>query len=319
MEFEILEQEFAKYNNVNGCVAVNTGTAALHVALEALQLPPNSEVIIPQYTMIATAWAVYYSRLTPRFVDCETDLLININQIENEINSNTKVIMITHVYGRVVNMDAIMKIANKYNLRVIEDAAEAHGCMWNNKKVGSYDIGCFSFYRNKIIHGEEGGAVISNDLDYLNIVKDMKSMSFGTKHDYSHQTIGFNYRMTNSQAQLILNSLYNVDTNIKIRRENQKIYNSMIDPIYHMPDCDVPWVYDIHVPNNNIVRKLNSLGIAARYGFKPVSISSPFNSNINTTNSLKLSKHIMYLPVGPNENISYNINMLNKILHENNL
>lgn len=295
--FEQLESKFSKFIETSGCVTVNTGTSALHIALEALQLPIGSEVIVPQYTMIATAWAVYYARLKPIFIDCDDSLLIDISQIEQNITTKTKVIMVTHVYGRVVNMDKIMSIAKKYNLRVIEDAAEAHGCDWKNKKVGSYDIGCFSFYKNKIICGEEGGAVTSNDINFLEIVRDMKSMSFGNYHNYTHDRIGFNYRMTNSQASLILNSLKCVETNILIRKENELIYNKLISNQYHMPKRNIPWVYDVKVPDNSIVDILKQKNIQARYGFKPASINSPFNLYENINKSYVFSKQIMYLPV----------------------
>ena len=314
MQFETLESEFAKYIGTKGCVTVNTGTAALHVALEALRLPEDSEVIVPQYTMIATAWAVHYARLKPIFIDCDNSLLIDIDKLERHINPRTEVIMVTHIYGRVVNMDEVMDIAKRYRLRVIEDAAEAHGCEWEGKKVGSFDIGCFSFYRNKIICGEEGGAVTSNDLEFLDTVRDMKCMSFGKNHDYNHSRIGFNYRMTNSQAELILDSLSDVENNIKIRRDNAKLYDSLIDRKYHMPKRDIPWVYDIKVPDNIIVDKLKEQGIAARYGFKPCSINAPFNKWTNLSNSFEMSKQIMYLPVGPNENISYIVKELEKFL-----
>lgn len=314
MEFEALENKFSEYIGTKGCVAVNTGTAALHVALEALQLPKNSEIIVPQYTMIATAWAVYYARLKPIFVDCDNSLLIDIKKLEDAITSKTKVIMLTHIYGRVVNMDRIMELANKYNLRVIEDAAEAHGCKWNGKMVGGYDIGCFSFYRNKIICGEEGGAIVSNDLNYLEIVRDMKCMSFGTKHNYMHGMIGFNYRMTNGQASKILKSLEEVNKNIEIRRNNADLYDSLIDEKYHMPKRDVPWVYDINVPNNKIVNKLRKQGVAARYGFKPVSMCSPFFIKAYNSNAWKNSQTCMYLPVGPNDNIYDSALKLGKLL-----
>ena len=167
MKYLELENQFSIYTQTNGCVCTNTGTASLHLALESLQLPIESEVIVPQYTMIATAWAIYYANLTPVFIDCNDNLLIDIDQIESNITSKTRVIMVTHIYGRVVNMEQIMSIAKKYDLRVIEDAAEAHGCRYNNKHVGSFDIGCFSFYKNKIVRGEEGGAIISNDMNLL--------------------------------------------------------------------------------------------------------------------------------------------------------
>ena len=299
MQYLELEDKFSSYVGVEDCVTVSTGTAALHVALEALRLPENSEVIVPQFTMVATAWAVYYARLTPVFVDCTDDLLIDIDDLKSKITSKTKVIMVTHVYGRVVNMDKIIEIACDNNLRVIEDAAEAHGCKWGEKMAGSFDIGCFSFYRNKIVCGEEGGAVTSNDLEFMNIVRDMKSMSFGDKHDYMHDSIGFNYRMTDSQANLILESLQNVNKNIKLRRQNADFYDTIIPSEYLMPKRDVPWVYDIMVPDNKIVNKFRNQKIAARYGFKPVSMCAPFRIDATATNAFRLSKHIMYLPVDP--------------------
>lgn len=302
MKFQELENKFSQFVGTEGCVAVNSGTAALHLALEALQLPKNAEVIVPQYTMVATAWAVHYARLNPVFVDCDNDLLINIKEIERSITDNTRVIMVTHVYGRVVNMGAITELANKYNLRIIEDAAEAHGCKWNNKIAGSYDIGCFSFYRNKIVCGEEGGAIVSNDLEFLETARDMKSMSFGKEHNYMHKQIGFNYRMTNSQASLIIDSLKNIDKNIKLRRENEFLYDSLIDREHHMPKRDVPWVYDIKVDDNKIVDQMREQNVAARYGFKPVGMCAPFFLDASLTKSYDMSKKIMYLPVGPEIN-----------------
>lgn len=306
MKFQELENKFSKYIGTEGCVSVNSGTAALHLALEALRLPKDSEIIVPQFTMVATAWAVYYARLKPVFVDCDDDLLIDLSDLEEKITDKTKVIMVTHVYGRVVNMDAVSELAKKYNLRIIEDAAEAHGCMWNNKMAGSYDIGCFSFYRNKIICGEEGGALVSDDLELIEIARDMKSMSFGKEHNYLHKHIGFNYRMTNLQASLIIDSLENVSNNIKKRRKNQSLYDSLIDEKYHMPQRDVPWVYDIKVDNNEIVDQLRQQDVAARYGFKPVGMCAPFFLDASSTKSFDMSKKIMYLPVGPelsNDNI----------------
>jgi dTDP-4-amino-4,6-dideoxygalactose transaminase len=301
--YQILERKFSEYIGVSDSVAVSTGTAALHVALEALELPKDSEVLVPEYTMIATAWAVTYAGLKPVFVDCDDDLLIDISKIEALITEKTKVLMLTHIYGRVVDMDAIMEIARKYKLRVIEDAAEAHGCEWRGRKVGSYDIGCFSFYRNKIVCGEEGGIVTSDDKNFISIVNDMKSMSFGSEHNYHHKRIGFNYRMTDSQANLIIKSLKNVEKNISLRRKKQELYDNLIDNTYHMGTRDVPWVYDICVPKNKknlLVKRLQEAGIAARHGFKPVSSSAPFYKN-GLPNSLKYSENILYLPLGENE------------------
>jgi dTDP-4-amino-4,6-dideoxygalactose transaminase len=319
-KFKILEKKFSEYIGTKRSVSVNTGTAALHVALEALKFEEGSEIIVPDYTMIATSWSIYYSRLKPVFVDCDDNLLINIEDIENKITQNTKAIMVTHIYGRVVDMDKIMNIAKKYNLRVIEDAAEAHGCEWNGKKVGSFDIGCFSFYKNKTIYGEEGGIITTNDENLANIIEDMKSMSFGKEHNYMHKQIGFNYRMTNTQAKLILKSLKNIEKNIIIRRNKQKLYDKLIDKKYHMPSRDVPWVYDVCIPNKDIiVNKLLEKGIAVRHGFKPNSICAPFNQELINNKTYEYSKKIMYFPLGENvkvKEIKNNVRIFYEILSE---
>lgn len=301
MEFKQLENKYASYIGVLGAVCCNTGTAALHLALEALKLPKDSEVIVPEFTMVASAWAVYYARLNPVFVDCDDNLLIDLDLVEKAITPKTKVLVVTHVYGRVVNMTRVMEIAKKYNLRVIEDACEAQGAEWKGQKVGSFDIGCFSFYRNKIIHGEEGGIVCSNDLNLLNIIKDMKSMSFGSKHNYSHNQIGFNYRMTDSQAKLILNSLKKIDKNLRHRKKLEAVYDKNLHPSLLLPKREVVWVYDIKVgetKKNELVDYLNSLNIAARHSFKPMSAQHPFNLPYKHLKSFKLSQTICYLPAG---------------------
>ena len=291
--FERLEKNYSKFLNTKGAISCNTGTSALHLALEALKLPQDSEVIVPEFTMIASAWSVYYARLNPIFVDCDDNLLIDLDLVEKAITPKTKVLMVTHVYGRVVNMTRVMEIAKKHNLRVIEDACEAQGATWDGKQVGSFDIGCFSFYRNKIIHGEEGGLVASNDLEFLQIVKDMKSMSFGDKHNYLHTQIGFNYRMTNSQAKLILKSLSKVKKNLKYRDKLAKTYTKYLKPEVLQPNREVVWVYDIKIPNDkkdSLVKYLNSKGIQARHSFKPMSSQHPFNLPYHHLSSYYFSK-----------------------------
>ena len=209
--------------------------------------------------------------------------------------------MVTHIYGRIVDMDRVMEIAHKYNLRVIEDACEAHGAEWNGKRVGSFDIGCFSFYMNKIIHAEEGGAVTSNDIEFLKTVQDMKSMSFGDQHNFFHTQIGFNYRMTNTQAELILESLWNVEENIKKRYDITIKFNELFAGIFQMPDNrEVSWVYDLKHPNMDaIVATLNapSVGIVARHSFKPLSGMPLFGSKCVSPRADWHSRQTFYLAI----------------------
>lgn len=303
--YKEIEIEYAKHLGVKKCVSVNTGTAALHVALEALQLPPDSKVIVPDFTMYASALSVYYARLTPVFVDCDDDLLIDLDKVEKIIDEKTRVLMVTHVYGRTVDMNRVMKIAKKYNLRVIEDACEAQGAYWDSRPIGSFDIGCFSLYRNKIIHAEEGGIVASDDEALMGMVNDMKSMSFGTTHDYYHKQIGFNYRMTNSQARLALDSLKSLEQNLDARESIKNAYNKLINKQYHMKDNRrVCWVYDIKHPRaDEVVLELKRRGIKnTRHSFKPMTMQPLFKQKISPK-SLFYSKNVFYLHINVNKSL----------------
>lgn len=147
------EEAFAEWNGVAHGVACSSGTAALTLALRALNIGPGDEVIVPEFTMVASAWAVTYTGATPVFVDCGDDLNIDVTRIEEKITPRTRAVMPVHVYGRRCDMDAVMDLALQYNLRVVEDSAEAHGV----RPVG--DIACFSLFANKIITaGEEASA-----------------------------------------------------------------------------------------------------------------------------------------------------------------
>ena len=301
--YKKLEIEYAKHLKVEKCIAVNTGTAALHVALEALCLPENSKVIIPDFTMYASGLAAYYARLVPVFVDCDDNMLIDLDEVERllTVDKNIKVLMVTHIYGRTVDMGRVMSIAKRHNIRVIEDACEAQGATWDGRPIGSFDIGCFSLYRNKIIHAEEGGVVASNDKEFMKIVEDMKSMSFGDTHNYFHEKIGFNYRMTNSQASMALDSLQESKNNIHHREKIKKLYNKLIDKKYQMPDNrKVVWVYDIKHPNSDlVVQELKSIGISARHSFKPMSsqpLFKQFSKKVGPI-SKKCSENVFYLHI----------------------
>lgn len=301
MHYLELEKEYAEFIGTSHCVTVNTGTAALHVALEALELPEGSKVLVPDFTMYASALAVHYARLEPVFVDCDENLLMDLDKAEELIDEDTKVLMVTHIYGRTLDMKRVMKISNKYNLRVIEDACEAQGASQHGKMIGSFDIGCFSFYTNKIIHGEEGGAITTNDEALAEKIIDMKSMSFGKTHNYYHERIGFNYRMTNSQAEMILSSLRECKSNLIRRQEIADIFNSLFPRKYQMPNNrDVVWVYDLIHPNaEELVKILKENSINARHSFKPMSSMPLFSSHKIGKMSEKKSKEVFYLHIDP--------------------
>ena len=320
--YKLLEERYAKHLSTASAVSVNTGTAALHISLEALCLPRGSKVIVPDFTMYASALATHYAGLTPVFVDCDDNLLINLDKVEEVIDNQTKVLMVTHIYGRVVDMDRVMSIAKKNNLRVIEDACEAQGAYWKGHPVGSYDIGCFSLYRNKIIHAEEGGIVASDDLQFLEVVEDMKSMSFGKTHDYFHKRIGFNYRMTNSQAAMAIQSLSAVEQSLEKREEIKNQYNLLIDKKYQMPDNrKVVWVYDMtHKNSDLVVSELKNKGLKVRHSFKPMSIQPLFlGHKVENPNAQHYSKNVFYIHIDIDdsfEDIKRKSEILNNVMRE---
>ncbi len=331
--YEKLEVAYADHIGVSHACAVNTGTAALHLALEALELSEDSKVIVPEFTMYASGMAVYYARLTPVFVDCDDNLLINLEHVREHLRGDPKirVLMVTHVYGRVVNMAEVMSIAEEFDVRVIEDACEAQGAYsggshfctgwFGAKPIGSFDIGCFSFYQNKIIHAEEGGIIVSDDEALIKKAKDMRSMSFGDTHNYYHERIGFNYRCTNSQASMVLESLANVDENLDKRQQICDLYNFYIDEKNQMPNNRaVVWVYDMkHHDANMVVKILKSKGIRARHSFKPMSYQPIFKHATTGKNALRKSEEVFYVHINPDQTvdeIKNNANIINEVLYE---
>lgn len=299
--YQILERAYADYVGTQYGVSVNTGTAALHLALRALDIGEGDEVIIPEFTMIACAWAVTYTGAKPVFVDCREDLLIDPEKIEEKITERTKAIMPVHIYGRVCDMDWITEIAKKHNLRIIEDCCEAQGAYWRNKPVGSYDIGVFSFYINKIIPAQEGGFITTNDEKLYNRMQFLKNMSFGNDHDYLHTMIGFNYRMPNAMANMALASLASANSFIVRRRNIDEWYATYLNPLYVSPYHDVVWVFDIYHPKApELVKWLNEQGIGARNAFKPMSMQPMYyDENYKNLKAYEMSQKICYLPVNP--------------------
>ena len=264
-----LEQEYAKFCGKKYAVAVSSGTSALHLALIVMGIGKGDEVIVPDFTMVACGYAVAYTGAKVITVDCKDDLNIDENLIEEKITKRTKAIMPVHIYGRLCNMKAINKIAKKHVLKVIEDACEAQGA-----KTGNADITCYSLYKNKIISGEEGGIITTNNKDIYDKLQDLKCMAFGKKHNYYHTEIGYNYRITESSARMALESLRNVKENLKKRKAIADDFDKQIPPEWQMPKRDVVWVYDL-LPPKGIVFEGD-----IREFFKPLSTMPMFKQKV---------------------------------------
>lgn len=226
------EQQFAAYCGCKYGVAVCNGTVALHLALVALGIGKDDEVIIPDFTMIATAFAVCYTGATPVFVDADPDTWnIDTTKIEEKITPRTKAIIPVHLFGLMCDMDAINAIAKKHNLKVLEDAAEAHGAEYKGRRAGSCsDLAAFSFFANKNITTGEGGMVVTNDEELYNKLRYHKNMCFPLDgpRNYLHNDIGFNYRMSNVVAAIGLAQVEKADEYRQMRINNNKIYRELL-------------------------------------------------------------------------------------------
>jgi perosamine synthetase len=229
------ENSFAEYCGCKYGVAVCNGTVALHLALVSLGVGNGDEVIIPSFTMIASAFAVCYTGAIPVFVDADKySWNIDINKIEEKITSRTKAIMPVHIFGQMCEMDKIEYLAKKHNLFIVEDAAEAHGAEFKNKRAGSFsDIGSFSFFANKNITTGEGGMVVTNNENIYNNARYFKNLCFpmSGNRNYTHDKIGFNYRMSNLVAAVGLAQVEKADYYKACRIKNNEVYRSLLSDL----------------------------------------------------------------------------------------
>jgi perosamine synthetase len=226
------EQAFAEYCGVKYGVGVCNGTVALHLALVALGIKEGDEVIIPDFTMIASAFAVCYTGAKPVFVDADKETWnIDVNKIEEKITDRTKAIMPVHIFGNMCDMGRIKDIAKRNNLYIVEDAAEAHGSEYQEKKSGSFsDVAAFSFYANKNITTGEGGMVITNNEELYKRAKYFKNLCFPLDgpRKYLHEDVGFNYRMSNLHAAIGLAQTEKADYYRNLRTRNNKLYKNYL-------------------------------------------------------------------------------------------
>ncbi len=226
------EEGFASYCGAKYAVGVCNGTVALHVALTALGIKKGDEVIIPNFTMIASAFAVCYTGATPVFVDAEPETWnIDTLKIEEKINKKTKAIMPVSIFGHPCEMEKIWELAEKYGLKVIEDAAESHGAEYKGKKTGNLaDISAFSFFANKNLTTGEGGMVVTNNEKLYNQCKFYKNMCFSldAPRNYIHDDIGFNYRISNIHSAIGLAQVEKADMYRSLRIRNASIYSKYL-------------------------------------------------------------------------------------------
>ena len=310
------EANFAKYVGRKYAVAVSSGTAALEVVVGAIGLKPGDEVIIPTFTIISCASAVLAYGGVPVFVDAEPETWnMDVAKIEEKITKKTKVIMAVHMYGHPSDMDAILRLAKKHKLLVIEDAAEVHGATYKGKKCGSFgDISIFSFYANKVISTGEGGMVLTNNPKFAERAKFLRNLGFNDKKRFYHVELARNYRMTNLQAAVGVAQLKNIEKLVKIKRENAQKYTQLLKNIegLQLPAeknwaKNVYWMYGVVLDKKfgmnkeAFAKKLEKAGIQTRPFFYPMHLQPVLKKYIKKGNypvAERIAKYGLYLPSG---------------------
>ena len=288
------EFAWSQYNHKKYGVACNSGTNALFLALLALGIKKGDEVIVPEYTMAASAFAVTYTGATPVFVDCLDDLTVDPIQLKSKITKKTKAIMVVPIYGRPVS-DAVYNIAKDYGLYVVEDYAEAHGV----KPKG--DITCYSFHGSKILQTGGGGMCLTDDKDWADEMRKLCHLYLDKDMSMHHKKVGYNFRLSNLQAAIGLAQVERIEELLEKRRQVEAWYNLYLQEDYIMPLREVVWVYDIDCGDKQeqVKQILTNNGIESRYGFKPMSMQDPYLDDYEHLEAYKWSKRILYIPCYP--------------------
>ena len=311
-ELNTFENNFAKYITTKYCVGVGNGTDALEIALQSLYLQKNDIVLTQGNTFISTVFGVINNKYNIDLVDIdEKTYMIDLDLLENKFknNKNIKCLIIVHLYGYCCDMDKLLNLCKKYNIILIEDCAQAHGALFNNKKLGSFgDISCFSFYPGKNLGAYgDGGAICTSNDKYYNLIKKIRNL--GSEEKYNHEIIGRNSRLDTIQAAILDVKLKYLDNNNKLRRENFLLYkkylkniklpeiNELCVPVFHLMIIQFNTIEE----KNNCIEKLKNNNI--QYGIHyPISLSKSKcleKYNFYTPVSDKISNLILSLPMYP--------------------
>jgi perosamine synthetase len=325
------EDDFSKFVEIKYSAGVSNGTVALHIALLALGIGKENEIIVPTFTYIASVNAINYAGAKPVFVDSDpVTWQIDTNKIEEKITDRTKAIMAVHLYGHPNNMDSIKKIASKNNLYVIEDCAEAIGTHYNGKHVGSFgDIATFSFFGNKAITTGEGGMVCTNDPEIYSMAIRIKGQGLAKNQEYFHDIIGYNYRMTNICAAIGCAQLERIEDILDRKRILARKYIDAIKDLgidYHKETGNVKhsyWMFTILVNSKMERTKLRKFlaenGIETRPTFHPVHTMPMYLEKESYPVAEDLGKRGINLPSYPDlttEDVDYIVDKIKSFYNE---
>jgi perosamine synthetase len=281
------EERFAAYTGARFATAASSGTAALHLAVCAMELGPGDEVITTPFSFVASANCLLFENAVPVFADIDpVSFNVNPELIERLVTPRTKAILPVHVFGRPADMDAILEIAQRHNLRVIEDSCEALGARWRGRTIGTLgDAGAFAFYPNKQMTTGEGGMIVTSDPTLDRLFKSLRNQGRGDSGAWlQHERLGFNYRLSDINCALGLSQLNRIDAILESRRLVAEEYRRHLAeipgvelPVYEMAGAEVSWfVYVVRLTGfdrlgrNAVLAKLRSEGIACSDYFSPL-------------------------------------------------
>ena len=328
------EDQFSNYVDRKHGIAVANGSAALDIAVQALQLGNGDEVIMPTFTIISPAQSVVRAGAVPVLVDSDADTWnMDVHQIEAKITSKTKAILVVHIYGLPVDMDPVLELCQKHHLYLIEDAAEMHGQTYKGKQCGSFgDISIFSFYPNKHITTGEGGMIVCNDDKLAERCKKLRNLAFEPNgRRFVHEELGWNYRMTNLQAALGVAQLEKVGTHLALKRKIGEKYRNGLKDLKGFQQQkfttefaeNIYWVFGLVAESeeqaNEMVKRLNEHKIGTRPFFwcmheQPVFKKMRLFQNEQYPVAEKLARNGFYIPSGlglKDEEIDTVINLMN--------
>jgi perosamine synthetase len=298
---EAFEERWATYCERRYGIAVSSGTAALQVAVACLDLNPGEEVIMPSFTIISCAQAVSYNNGIPVLVDSDPRTwCMNVDQIEAKLTPRTRAIMPVHIYGHPVDMDPVIRVAQKHGLAVIEDAAEAHGAKYLSARdtatpawrtCGSFGtLSCFSFYANKLVTTGEGGMVLTDDPRLAEKARSLRNLCFRSDRRFYHEELGFNFRLTNMQAALGLAQLERIEEIVARKRWMGQEYNRRLAgvkglqlPVEESWAQNVYWMYGVVLSEQTgmdasvFARRLKDRGVETRPFFLGLHEQPVFN------------------------------------------
>ncbi len=308
---KLFVEKLCKLIGVKYGVLAPNGTLALYLALKSMGIKEGDEVIVPNFTFIASANAVHMVGATPVFCDIKEDLQIDISTCEELINSSTKAIMPVHIYGMSANMDEVMNFATTHNLKIIEDAAQGIGVKWENKHVGSFgETGCFSFFADKTITTGEGGFIGTNDPTIFRKLQLLRNQGRINRGTFIHEDIGYNFRMTDIQSSIGLSQLLKLEDIITKKADILSHYKKELDNINdiqiispHPKSNHIPFRVAIKIKGGSeeLMKYLDKNGVEGRTFFYPLNKQNFYTDNkcSKTPTSNQMYKEGICLPSYP--------------------